>query len=152
LVHDHDALRHDPVLGLLSGKLEARRSDCAVLAGKSTLNRLEHAPRSDDDRYRKLSVDEEALKRLFVSLFLESRAAPPKRIILDLDATDDPIHGGQEGRFFHGYYQCYCYLPLYGMMDDVFWPALPDPEKLVLQAPGCGQGGASAERPKSRVS
>jgi hypothetical protein len=110
---DHDELRRDPVLGLLSGKLEAGRSGCALLAGKSTLNRLEHAPRTDDDRYRKLSVDEDAMKRLFVSLFLEGQAAPPKRLILDLDATDDPIHGGQEGRFFHGYYKCYCYLPLY---------------------------------------
>jgi hypothetical protein len=110
---DHDELRRDPVLGLVSGKLEARRPDCAVLAGKSTLNRLEHAPKADDDRYRKLSVDERAMERLPVSLFLESRARPPKRIVLDLDATDDPIHGGQEGRFFHGYYRCYCYLPLY---------------------------------------
>jgi hypothetical protein len=112
-LNDHDELRHDPVLGLVSGKAEARRSDCAVLAGKSTLNRLEHAPRTDDDRYRKLSVDEGAMKRLFINLFLESHAAPPNRIILDLDATDDPIHGDQEGRFFHGYYKCYCYLPLY---------------------------------------
>jgi hypothetical protein len=112
-LNDHDELRHDPVLGLLSGKLEARRGDCAVLAGKSTLNRLEHAPRSDDDRYCKLSVDEGAMKKLFVSLFLKSHAAPPNRIVLDLDATDDPIHGDQEGRFFHGYYKCYCYLPLY---------------------------------------
>ncbi len=111
--NDHDELRHDPVLGLVSDKLEARRPDCAVLAGKSTLNRLEHAPRSEDDRYRKLSVDEEAMKRLFVSLFLKGHATAPKRIVLDLDATDDPIHGDQEGRFFHGYYQCYCYLPLY---------------------------------------
>ena len=53
------------------------------------------------------------MKRLFVSVFLKSHATPPKRIVLDLDATDDPIHGDQEGRFFHGYYQCYCYLPLY---------------------------------------
>ena len=112
-LNDHDELRHDPVLGLLSGKLEARRGDCAVLAGKSTLNRLEHAPRSDDDRYCKLSVDEGAMKKLFVSLFLKSHATPPNRIVLDLDATDDPIHGDQEGRFFHGYYKCYCYLPLY---------------------------------------
>jgi hypothetical protein len=110
---DHEELRHDPALGLLSGKLEAKRRDCAVLAGKSTLNRLEHAPRTEDERYCKLSVDEDAMKRLFVSLFLESHARPPKRIVLDLDATDDPIHGGQEGRFFHGYYKCYCYLPLY---------------------------------------
>jgi Transposase DDE domain group 1 len=112
-LNDHDELRHDPVLGLVSGKLEARRPDCAVLAGKSTLNRLEHAPKAEDDRYRKLSVDQEAMKRLFVSLFLKGQARPPGRIVLDLDATDDPIHGGQEGRFFHGYYQGYCYLPLY---------------------------------------
>jgi hypothetical protein len=112
-LNDHDELRHDPVLGLVSGKLEARRPDCAVLAGKSTLNRLEHAPRAEDDRYRKLSVDEEAMKKLFVSLFLKGQATPPERIVLDLDATDDPIHGDQEGRFFHGYYKCYCYLPLY---------------------------------------
>ena len=112
-LNDHDELRHDPVLGLLSGKLEARRANCSVLAGKSTLNRLEHAPKTDDDRYRKLTVDENAMKRLFVSFFLKSQPTPPKRIILDLDATDDPIHGDQEGRFFHGYYKCYCYLPLY---------------------------------------
>jgi hypothetical protein len=112
-LNDHDELRHDRVLGLLSGKLEARRGACAVLAGKSTLNRLEHAPRTGEDRYRRLSLDECAMKRLFVSVFLKSHATPPKRIILDLDATDDPIHGDQEGRFFHGYYKCYCYLPLY---------------------------------------
>jgi len=110
---DHDELRHDPVLGLVSGKAEASRSDCAVLAGKSTLNRLEHAPKTDGDRYRKMSVDEGAMKRLFVNLFLQTHASAPKRIVLDLDATDDPIHGDQEGRFFHGYYKCYCYLPLY---------------------------------------
>jgi len=112
-LNDHDELRHDPVLGLVSGKVEARRSDCAVLAGKSTLNRLEHAPKADDDRYRKLCVNESAMKRLFVNLFLKAQATPLERIILDLDATDDPIHGDQEGRFFHGYYRCYCYLPLY---------------------------------------
>jgi hypothetical protein len=112
-LNDHDELRHDPALGLVSGKLETRRADCAVLAGKSTLNRLEHAPRAEADRYRRLSVDEEAMKRLFVSLFLNGQATAPDRIVLDLDATDDPIHGGQEGRFFHGYYKCYCYLPLY---------------------------------------
>jgi Transposase DDE domain group 1 len=101
------------VLGLVSGKLEARRRDCAVLAGKPALNRLEHAPGAEVDRYRKLSVDGEAMKRLFVNLFLQGQGAAPARIVLDLDATDDPIHGEQEGRFFHGYYQCYCYLPLY---------------------------------------
>jgi hypothetical protein len=112
-LNDHDELRHDPVLGLVSGKLAARRSDCAVLAGKSTLNRLEHAPRSGKDRYRKVSVDEEAMKELFVDLFIQANTTAPSRLILDLDATDDPIHGNQEERFFHGYYKCYCYLPLY---------------------------------------
>ena len=106
-------LRHDPVLALLSDRLEPRRKDCAVLAGKSTLNRLEHAPSGKLDRYHKIGHDPEKLENLFVDLFLEAHKKPPKRIILDLDATDDPLHGHQEGRFYHGYYGCYCYLPLY---------------------------------------
>jgi hypothetical protein len=110
---DHDELRHDPVLAALAGKLEAKRKDCAPLAGKSTLNRLEHAPASALDRYHKIGHDPRALEELFVALFLEAHAAPPEEIVLDLDATDDPLHGHQEGRFFHGYYDCYCYLPLY---------------------------------------
>ena len=112
-LNDHEELRHDPVLGLISGKLEARRSDCAVLAGKSTLNRLEHAAKGANDRYHKITVDSAAMKELFVSLFIQSRKTAPRRLILDLDATDDPVHGNQEDRFFHGYYKCYCYLPLY---------------------------------------
>jgi hypothetical protein len=111
-VTDHDQLRHDPVMAVLAGKLEARRADCAPLAGKSTLNRLEHAP-VGADRYRKIAHDPEAIERLLVELFLDAHRAPPKRIVLDLDATDDPLHGHQEGRFFHAYYGCYCYLPLY---------------------------------------
>ena len=110
---DHDELRHDPVLAALVGKLEARRKDCAPLAGKSTLNRLEHAPAAALDRYHKIGHEPRAIEELFVALFLEAHARPPERIILDLDATDDPLHGHQEGRFFHGYYDCYCYLPLY---------------------------------------
>jgi hypothetical protein len=110
---DHDELRHDPVLATLVGKLEARRKDCAPLAGKSTLNRLEHAPVSALDRYHRIGHDPRAIEQLFVALFLEAHARPPERIILDLDAIDDPLHGHQEGRFFHGYYDCYCYLPLY---------------------------------------
>ena len=110
---DHDELRHDPMLATLAGKLEARRKDCAPLAGKSTLNRLEHAPAAALDRYHKIGHDAAAIEELFVALFLEAHAAPPERITLDLDATDDPLHGHQEGRFFHGYYDCYCYLPLY---------------------------------------
>jgi len=111
-INDHDDLRRDPVLGPVLGRLEARRPDCAPLAGKSTLNRLEHAP-VDGHRYRKIAHDPDAIEHLFVDLFLDAHAKPPARITLDLDATDDPIHGRQEGRFFHGYYDGYCYLPLY---------------------------------------
>ena len=110
---DHDELRHDPVLATLAGKLEARRKTCAPLAGKSTLNRLEHAPAAALERYHRISHDPRAIEQLFVTLFLEAHTRPPERIILDLDATDDPLHGHQEGRFFHGYYDCHCYLPLY---------------------------------------
>ena len=110
---DHDELRHDPVLATLAGKLEARRADCAPLAGKSTLNRLEHAPAAAFDRYHRIGHDPRAIEGLSVALFLEAHARPPERIVLDLDATDDPLHGHQEGRFFHGYYDCHCYLPLY---------------------------------------
>jgi len=109
---DHDQLRHDPVLATLVGKLAARRADCAPLAGKSTLNRLEHAPASAS-RYHKIGHDGAAIERLLVDLFLEAHRTAPREIVLDLDATDDPLHGHQEGRFFHGYYDGYCYLPLY---------------------------------------
>jgi hypothetical protein len=109
---DHDQLRHDPVLATLAGKLTARRKNCAPLAGKSTLNRLEHTPWGPS-RYHKIDHDTAAIERLFVVFFLEAHQTPPKQIVLDLDATDDPLHGHQEGRFFHGYYDCYCYLPLY---------------------------------------
>jgi Transposase DDE domain group 1 len=109
---DHDDLRHDPALAVVAGKLAARRSDCAPLAGKSTLNRLELS-RPKPTRYHRIACDGRAIERLFVALFLEAHRTAPKQIILDLDATDDPLHGHQEGRFFHGYYDCYCYLPLY---------------------------------------
>ena len=100
---DHDQIRHDPVLAVLAGKLQARRSDCAALAGKSTLNRLEHAPSGEPTRYHRIGHNAGAIEALFVTLFLEAHKSPPKQIILDLDATDDPLHGQQEGRFFHGY-------------------------------------------------
>jgi hypothetical protein len=111
-LNDHDELRHDPVMAVLAGKLSAKREDCAPVAGKSTLNRLELS-RAAPTRYHKIAYDEAAIEALLVTLFLEADARSPKRIILDLDATDDPLHGHQEGRFFHGYYDCYCYLPLY---------------------------------------
>jgi len=111
-INDHDDLRHDPMMAVLAGKLQAWRADCAPVAGKSTLNRLELS-REVATRYHKIAHDPAAIERLFVTVFLEAHKTAPKEIVLDLDATDDPLHGHQEGRFFHGYYDCYCYLPLY---------------------------------------
>ncbi|MGD9829434.1 MAG: IS1380 family transposase [Hyphomicrobiaceae bacterium] len=104
---DHDALRDDPALAAVLDKPGGR------LAGKSTLNRMEHAGKIGSDRHHKLDHDPAAIERLFVEVFLDAHREPPTRIVLDLDATDDPIYGAQEGRHFHGYYDCYCYLPLY---------------------------------------
>src|SRR6266851_69496 len=111
-INDHDELRRDPVMAVLAGKLEAGRANCAPVAGKSTLNRLELS-RETATRYHKIAADPNAIESLFVTLFLEAHKTPPEEIVLDIDATDDPLHGHQEGRFFHGYYDCYCYLPLY---------------------------------------
>ena len=111
-VVDHDELRHDPIMAVLAGKLVARRRNCAPVAGKSTLNRLELGT-DKPTAYHKIGHDPQAIEDLFVDLFLEAHQRAPRQIILDLDATDDPLHGHQEGRFFHGYYDCYCYLPLY---------------------------------------
>lgn len=102
-VNDHDSLRFDPVLALLSERLEAspegmrsvKRKDCAPLAGKSTVNRLEHAPAGDGDRYHKIGHDPKALEDLFVDVFLDAHGEAPEEIVLDLDATDDPVHGTQ---------------------------------------------------------
>ena len=109
-LNDHDQLRHDPLMVLFS---ENRRGDSAPLAGKSTLNRLELAPSDGPDRYHKIDHDPEALQALLVELFSQAHPQPPDSITLDLDATDDPLHGDQQDRFFHGYYGGYCYLPLY---------------------------------------
>ncbi len=121
-LNDHDDLRHDPLLAVLVGKADPlgrdrlrKRDRGKALAGKSTLNRMELTPVRADakSRYKKITVDPWAVQQLFTDVFLQSHEAPPKRIVLDLDATDDPIHGHQAGRFFHGYYKNYCYLPLY---------------------------------------
>jgi hypothetical protein len=152
-LNDHDDLRHDPVLALHSTTLEMRSRNVAPLAGRSTLNRLEHAPGSvrrrkksrrekmreaisaksaasspapaldqttastpavTEHRYHKISHAPEKVEALFVDFYLDAhRKKPPKLIVLDPDGTDDPIHGNQEGSFFHGYYDCYCYIPLY---------------------------------------
>jgi hypothetical protein len=111
-INDHEDLRRDPVMAVLAGKLQATRRDCAPVAGKSTLNRLELST-SLPTRYHKIAHVPAEIESLFVTLFLESYKRAPAEIVLDLDATDDPLHGHQEGRFFHGYYDCYCYLPLY---------------------------------------
>ena len=113
-LNDHDDLRRDPVLGVLLGKLERDGDAPSPLAGKSTLNRLEHAPGAGKrPRYHKIVHDGAAIEGRFVDLFLDAHSKAPREIVLDLDATDDPLHGDQEGRFFHGYYRCYCYMPLY---------------------------------------
>jgi Transposase DDE domain group 1 len=110
-LNDHEELRRDPLLALLAGKRELREP----LAGKSTLNRLELAPAgaAHGERYHKITYSGEALDALLVEIFLEAQAQPPQEVVLDLDATDTPLHGEQEARFFHGYYGHYCYLPLY---------------------------------------
>src|SRR6266404_2896850 len=95
---DHDELRHDPTMAVLAGKLSARRKDCAPLAGKSTLNRLELGG-PEPTRYHRIAWDGTKIEALFVDLFLDAHQHPPQQIILDLDATDDPLHGHQEGRF-----------------------------------------------------
>jgi hypothetical protein len=126
-LNDHDQLRKDPLLAVLSGKRDVegehrrREQDLGKAgAGKSTLNRLELTPADarPEARYKKIVMDEAAVDTLLVDLYIQSQERQPKRIVLDLDATDDPLHGEQEGRFFHGYYGCYCYLPLYIFIDQ----------------------------------
>ena len=108
-LNDYDELRGDPVLGVLLGKLDRAGEAPGLLAGKSTLNRLEHAPGAGKTpRYHRIGHDGPAIEKLFVDLFLDAHQKAPRRIVLDLDATDDPLHGDQEGRFFHGYYDGYC--------------------------------------------
>ena len=100
---------------MLAVLVEKADPDKQALAGKSTLNRLELTKEtaSRKERYKKIVLDHGAVDRLLVEVFLQAHQEAPKEIILDLDATDDPLHGKQEGRFFHGYYGHYCYLPLY---------------------------------------
>lgn len=121
-LNDHDDLRHDPLLAVLVGKQDPTGQDRIhirdrgkPLAGKSTLNRLELTPVGADaaSRYQKIVARHSDLEQTFVEIFLQQHATPPKEIVLDLDATDDPVHGDQLGRFFQGYYREYCFLPLY---------------------------------------
>jgi len=115
-LNDHEQLRQDPLLGVLAGKRDLGEP----LAGKSTLNRLELTPAGSPaaERYNKIAYSPEAIDELLVALFLESYRKAPDSIVVDLDATDTPLHGRQEARFFHGYYNHYCYLPLYIFCGD----------------------------------
>ena len=121
-LNDHDQLRYDPLLATLVGKADPSGQDRVrardrgkALAGKSTLNRLELTPvgADRDSRYKKITAHSRSIEDLFVELFLQAYEQPPAQIVLDLDATDNPLYGEQLGRFFHGYYDSYCYLPLY---------------------------------------
>jgi hypothetical protein len=107
-LNDHEQLRQDPVFGILAGREELEKP----LAGKSTLNRMELGS-GTPDRYKKITFWKEAMDELLVKVFIESQQKAPDRLVLDVDTTDLPLHGKQEGRFFHGYYDNYCYLPLY---------------------------------------
>jgi len=126
-LNDHDELSRDPLLAAVVGKCEptgkarrSRRDRGRPLAGKSTLNRLELTSENADaaSRYKKTVLDFEAMRSLFVDIFLEAYETPPEQIVIDLDATDDVLHGQQGGRFFHGYYKNYCYLPLYAFCGE----------------------------------
>ena len=121
-LNDHDQLRKDPLLAVVSGsgdpegKNRTRKRDLGnALAGKSTLNRLELAPAKsgEHDRYSRITPVEPLMDHFMVSTFLKAHSVRPREIVLDVDSTDDPLHGNQEGRYFQGYYGHYCYLPLY---------------------------------------
>jgi hypothetical protein len=124
-LNDHDRLRHDVVMGLLCEKSDPSGSDRVrerdqgkAIAGKSTLNRLELTPEgaNENSRYKKIVAQGEQIEAVMVEICIESQVETPVEVVLDVDATDDPLYGKQEGRFFHGYYSEYCYLPLY-----IFW-------------------------------
>lgn len=125
-LNDHDSLRHDPMLAAMVGKGDplgverVGRNHGKALAGKSTLNRLELTPvgASESDRYKKIGANLQAMQELLVDIYIDQQSNAPAEIILDVDATDDPIHGHQLGRFFHGYYDSYCFLPLYIFAGD----------------------------------
>ena len=132
-LNDHEELRKDPLLAVLVEKSDPVGE---VLAGKSTLNRLELTPVTANAkaRYKKIVADHGAVDRLFVDVFLAAHPQAPQQIVLDLDATDDPLHGNQEGRFFHGYYGHYCYLPLYIFCGEFLFGARLRPSNIDASA------------------
>ena len=138
-LNDHDTIRDDPLLALaagkedLTGEMRVRQRDRGhALAGKSTLNRMELTPEgaTSEARYKKIVCDGGVIDRELVRLYLDAHRDPPESIVLDADATDDPMHGKQEGRFFHGYYRCYCYLPLYIFCGDFLLAARLRPSNI----------------------
>ena len=147
-LNDHDVLRDDALLAVAAGKADVTgaqrrraRDRGHALAGKSTLNRWERTPATATAaaRYQKIVYDAAAIEDVFVAAFLAAHPTPPAEVILDLDATDDPVHGQQEGRFFHGYYRAYCYLPLYIFAGDFLLAAK------LRRADGDGAAGAVEE-------
>ena len=116
-VNDHDQLRHDPALAIALEKLNFINSTPDILAGKSTINRLEYCPETiinqKESRYHKIEHDPQEIEKAFVEIFLADSKKPPKQIVLDMDVTDDQVHGNQEGAFFNPYYKGVCYAPLY---------------------------------------
>jgi len=150
-LNDHDTLRLDPLLALMVGdddpagtKRRRSRDRGKALAGKSTLNRLELTPVGADatHRYKKIVASMAKIERLLTSLFIQEHEASvgvPTQIVLDLDATDDPIHGNPLGRFFHGYYGHYCYLPLYVMCGDFVLAAKLRPSRIDATAGVVGE-------------
>ncbi len=147
-LNDHEQLRHDPLLGIVAGK----RNPEQALAGKSTLNRMELSPAGDGlkERYWKISYSAAAIDQLLVMLYQESQARSPRRIVLDLDATDTPLHGKQENRFFHGYYNHYCYLPLYIFCGDHLLRACLRPSNIDASAGSLDEVQAVVEQIRKR--
>ena len=147
-LNDHDQLRGDPLLAMLSGKADVegrkrrrKRDRGKAGAGKSTLNRLELTPPEADEksRYKKIVLDTAAVDDTLVNLYIQRQRRQPRQIVLDLDATDDRLHGHQQGRFFHGYYGHYCYLPLYIFIGEHLLCAR-------LRESNQGRGGGSGRR------
>ncbi len=124
---EHDKLRHDPALAIALGQLDFINSQEGILAGKSTINRLEYCPETilnqESSREHKIEHYPEKIKTSFLEIFLSSYQKPPKNIVLDLDVTDDEVHGNQEGAFFNKYYNSVCYAPLYIFCGHHFKPA-----------------------------
>ncbi len=116
-VNDHDKLRYDPALAIALGRLDFIDSNAALLAGKSTINRLEYCPETivdqKESRYHRIEHQPKEIEKAFVEIFLESYKEPPRQLVLDMDVTDDQVYGNQEGAWFNTYYNGVCYAPLY---------------------------------------